>query len=123
VEEDGPVVLVTHPREALLATGPQHVVAGPDRFHVRIWSASPVAEVRARLDDGPWFPLNPAAAGDWAAPPPGDRLVKREHDFEVEATDRDGRRAARRTSFMVDPTGRYTAVPCVRPRVTRTAFC
>lgn len=121
--DGGPVVLVTHPRETLLAIGPRHVVAGPDRLRVRAWSAAPVAEVRGRLDDGGWFPLDPHGAGDWSAPLPGDRLAKGEHAFEVEVTDRDGRKADRRVDFPVDPTGRYTAVPSARPRVTRTSFC
>lgn len=123
VEDDGPVVLVTHPRDVLFATGPQHVVAGPDRFRVRTWSASPVAEVRGRLDDGRWFPLDPSDTGDWAAPLPGDRLAKGEHVFEVEVADGNARRGGQRTSFIVDPTGRFTATPSVWPRVTQTAFC
>ncbi len=123
VEDDGPVVLVAHPREMLFATGPPHVVTGPDQFRVRTWSGSAVSEVRGRLDDGRWFPLNPSDTGDWAAPLPGDRLAKGEHTFEVEVADRDGRRSGQRMSFMVDPTGRYTAVPSVHPRVTQTSFC
>jgi Icc protein len=123
VDDEGPVVLVTHPREVLFATGPRHVVAGSDRFRVRMWSASPVVEVRGRLDDSPWFPLDPSGTGDWAAPLPGDRLAKGEHVFEVEVADADGRQGSQRKSFMVDPTGRYTAVPSVRPRVTQTSFC
>ena len=30
VEERGPVVLVTHPRERLLATGTRHIISGPE---------------------------------------------------------------------------------------------
>jgi len=122
-DEDGPVVLVTHPRETLLAIGPRHIVTGPDELRVRTWSASPVAEVRGRLDDCDWFPLGPRGTGDWAAPLPGDRLAKGEHAFEVEVTDQGGRRADRRMDFMVDTTGRYTAVPTTRPRVTHTSYC
>jgi hypothetical protein len=122
-EDDGPVVLVTHPREALFATGPEHVITGPDRFRVRTWSPSPVAEVRGRLDGGQWFQLDPSAAGAWEAPLQGDRLTKGEHIFEVEVVGGDGRRGGQRTSFAVDPTGRYTAVPSVRPRVMQTSFC
>jgi predicted phosphodiesterase len=123
VKDDGPVVLVTHPRDVLFATGPRHVIAGPDHFRVRTWSASPITEVRGRLDDGRWFPLDPDGTGHWVAPLPVDRLAKGEHVFEVEVADGVGRRVGQRTSFMVDPTGRYTAVPCVRPRVTQTSFC
>ncbi len=123
IEDDGPVVLVTHPRDVLFATGPQHVIAGPDRFRVRTWSPSPMAEVRGRVDDGPWFQLDSSAIGEWQAPLRGDRLTKGEHIFEVEVVGRDDRRGRHRISFMADPTGRYTAVPFVRPRVTQTSFC
>lgn len=123
VDDEGPAVLITHPRDALLATGPRHVVTGPDCFRVRAWSASPVAEARGRIDDGRWFALDPFSPRDWAAPLPGDRLTKGEHTFEVEAIDADGRCAGQWISFMVDPTGRYTAVPRVRPHVAHTSFC
>ncbi len=123
VEDDGPVVLVTHPRGVLFATGPRHVVAGSDWLRVRTWSASPMAAVRGRLNDGRWFPLDRSDTGDWSAPLPGDQLAKGEHVFEVEVVDGNGRRGGQRTSFVVDPTGRYTAVPSVRPRVTQTSFC
>ena len=52
VEERGPLVLVTHPREAILATDPAHVVKGPDEVRARVWSAAPVTAVGLRLDDG-----------------------------------------------------------------------
>jgi 3',5'-cyclic-AMP phosphodiesterase len=123
VEDDGPLVLVTHPRDTLLATGPPHVVAGPDLLRVRTWSTTPVAEARGRIDDCDWFPLDPRGDGDWSTPLPGDRLAKGEHTFEVEVIDRAGRPGGRRIGFMVDPTGRYTAVPCARPRVAQTSFC
>ncbi|OJW06407.1 MAG: hypothetical protein BGO49_03410 [Planctomycetales bacterium 71-10] len=122
-EDVGPLALVTHPRDALLATGPRHVVAGLDEFRVRTWSASPVTEVVGRLDEGPWFRLAPSGASQWTAPLSGDRLAKGEHVFDAEAADGDGRRGAHRIHFLVDPTGRYTAIPRVRPRVTHTAFC
>ena len=54
IEDRGPVVLVTHPRERLLATGPRHIVSGPDRVVVRTWSESRVWAVRYRIDDGAW---------------------------------------------------------------------
>ncbi len=121
--EGGPIVLVTHPREALLATGPAHVVSGADEVRVRIWSASPVAEVRGRIDGGDWFLLGPREGGEWSGPVPGGELEKGEHALAIEATDREGGRGTHRGDFAVDPTGRYTAVPAVRPRVTSTAFC
>jgi 3',5'-cyclic-AMP phosphodiesterase len=100
-----------------------HVIVGPDRFRVRTWSSSPVTEVRGRLDDGPCFQLDSSETGAWEAPLQGDRLTKGEHIFEVEVISGDGRLGRKRISFMVDPTGRYTAVPSVRPRVTQTSFC
>lgn len=120
--EDGPVVLVTHPRATLLVTGPRHVVTCADEFRLRTWSLSPVVEVRGRLDDGDWFPFDPRGAGDWAAPLAGDRLGKGDHGFEVEALDRDGGRGGQRIDFTVDPTGRYRAVPFVQPRVKDRRF-
>ena len=123
VHDDGPAVLVTHPRDSLFATGPKHVVAGADVFRVRAWSKSRVLEVRGRIDLDGWFPLHPNDAGTWEAPLPGDRLAKGEHAFEAEVVAEDGRRGGRTMSFLVDPTGRYTPVPTARPKVERTAFC
>ena len=57
VEDRGPVVLVTHPRERLLATGPRHIVSGHDRVVVRTWSESRVWAVRYRIDEGAWAGL------------------------------------------------------------------
>jgi predicted phosphodiesterase len=123
VEDQGPIALVTHPRETLLATGPQHVVTGRDLFRVRTWSSMPIVEVRGRLDDGRWFEFDSPRAGEWSALLPGDRLAKGEHGFEVEAVESEGSRASQKVDFMVDPTGRYTAVPSARPRVMQTSFC
>ena len=67
--------------------------------------------------------LVPEGDGSWRAPLHGDRLPKGEHTFDVEVVDADGRLGRQHIEFMVDPTGRYTAVPCVRPRVIETAFC
>ena len=123
VVDEGPIVLVTHPREVLLATGPDHVVRGRDEVRVRIRSSSALSGVRGRLDDGGWSELEPSGPGTWSAPFPGDRLDKGEHRYEVEALDADGRRGGQRIGIMVDPTGRYTAIPAVRPVVTSTKFC
>ena len=71
VEESGPVVVVTHPRERLLATGPRHIVSGPDRVVVRVWSAARVWAVRARIDEGAWASLNSSEDGNWSGPLPG----------------------------------------------------
>lgn len=123
VEEDEPFVLITHPREKLLATEPVHVVSGADQIRVRVWSAAPLRRVQARLDNGSWQPLQPLGEQDWACPLAGERLVKGEHSLEVRATDEVGRNGCRLVEFVVDGTGHYTAVPTVRPLVYQTAFC
>jgi hypothetical protein len=123
VEDRGPVVLVTHPRERLLASGPRHIVSGPDRVAVRIWSAPYVGTVRYRIDEGAWAGLKPSNDGHWSGPLPGDRLTKGAHILEVVAVAAGETEGSQRVEFLVDPTGRYTAVPEVRPVVTSTAFC
>jgi 3',5'-cyclic-AMP phosphodiesterase len=123
IEDRGPVVLVTHPRERLLATGPRHIVRGHDRVVVRTWSESRVWAVRFRIDEGVWAGLEPSSGGHWSGPLPGDRLAKGEHILEVVAVTADGTERYQRVVFMVDATGRYTAVPEAQPVVTSTAFC
>jgi hypothetical protein len=123
VEERGPLVLVTHPRDAILATGPAHVVTGADEVRARVWSSAPVSLVGFRVDDAPWSPLEPLGGGFWRGPLPGDRLAKGVHRLAVRAEDAAGRAGEQEIEFAVDPTGRYTAVPTVRPLVTSTAFC
>ncbi len=121
--DPAPLVMVTHPREAILATGPAHVVKGADRLEVRTWSNSPVAKVSGRIDGGEWFPMEPVAPGRWIAPLPGHRLSKGKHRSEVRAIDGRGVEGRRTTEFAVDPTGRYTAVPRAVPLVEATEFC
>lgn len=123
VEDTGPIVLITHPRESLLATSGLHVVAGPDEARVRIWSEEAVVHVRGRIDGGPWFPLAQSGAGEWSAPLKGEALQKGEHSLAVEARVGGGRTSSQGIVYMADPTGRYTAVPEVRPKVTQTEFC
>jgi hypothetical protein len=123
VEDSGPVVLVTHPRDKLLATGPRHIVAGPDRTVARTWSSSVIEAVHCRVDGGAWTSMTASEDGRWSAPLQGDRLDKGEHIAEVMAIARDGSTGSQRLEFMVDPTARFTAVPCVRPLVSKTAFC
>jgi 3',5'-cyclic-AMP phosphodiesterase len=123
VEDRGPVVLVTHPRERLLATGPRHIIRSSDRVEVRIWSASPVLSVKYRIDGGAWSALEPLGDGHWSGPLPANRLAKGEHILEAVASAADDSEGSHRVGFMVDPTGRYTAVPEARPVVTSTAFC
>jgi len=122
-DEQGPVILITHPREKLLATGPRHIVSGPDYVGVRTWSASAVTTAQGQVDDGDWFDLLPLAPGVWRHPLAGDELKKGEHTLEVQVVDAEGRRGGQRINFMVDPTGRYTAIPMVSPVVTGTTFC
>jgi len=123
VEDRGPVVLVTHPRERLLATAPRHVVNGRDQVVVRTWSESEIVSVRCRVDDAAYTGLAPSGDCHWSCPLAGDRLSKGEHALEVVAVTGDGIQGSQRTRFMVDPTGRYTAVPEVQLVVTSTAFC
>lgn len=123
VEDRGPLVLVTHPRERLLSATPQHVVRGLDRVVARVWSEPGVSAVRYQIDEGAWVSLEPSGDGHWTAPLPGDQLAKGEHHLEVVAVTPDAAEGRQRVAFMVDPTGRYTAVPEIRPVVTSTAFC
>ncbi len=123
LDTPGPIAMVTHPRDRLLATAPRHVVRGADRVDVRAWPWPGVSAVRARIDGGPWMGLESQGDGHWSCPLAGDRLAKGEHTLDVVATDRDNVEATQSVSFMVDPTGRYTAVPETRPTVRATAFC
>jgi Icc protein len=123
VEERGPVVMVTHPREKLLATGPSHVVRGQDHVSVRVWPAPAVGAVRYRVDEEAWTELESAGEGHWSGPMAGDRLTKGEHVLEVVAAGDDLAEGFQRVSFIVDPTGCYTPVPGVSPAVLSTRFC
>jgi len=123
VQDQGPFVLVTHPRERLLCTGPAHVVRGADHVRARVWPAGPVAAVECRIDDGPWTALVPSPDGEWTGPLAGESLAKGEHALKVRAVDGSGRLGEQRIGFLVDPTGRYTAIPEVRPVVASTNFC
>src|SRR5579883_569309 len=74
VDDRGPVVMVTHPRDRLLATGPRHIVRGPDRVVVRTWSEPRVWAVRCRIDGGAWAGLELSEEGHWSGPLPGELL-------------------------------------------------
>lgn len=123
VHDIGPVVLVVHPRDALLATGPRHVVSGDDKIRVWARSASPVVSVRARVNRGEWQILERTNDAHWAGGLSATGLAKGTHRLEVEAQDESGQIGRRAQEFVVDHTGRYTAVPAVRPLVTQTQFC
>lgn len=122
-EERGPLVLITHPRERLLATGPVHVVSRTDHVCVRVWSAGPLQEMAARLDEGPWLPMQPLGGQDWACPLAGELLSKGVHRVRARAVDGEGRAGEQEIEFAADCTGRYTAVPGVWPAVAGTNFC
>ena len=123
VDDAGPIVVITHPRQCLLATGPRHIVSGADHVVARIWSASPVWAARFAIDDGPWAGLELSDEGLCRGQLPGCQLCKGVHRLEVVAVTTDGTEGSQRIEFMVDSTGRYTAVPQVSPMVTATQFC
>jgi Icc protein len=89
----------------------------------RVWSSSRVSAVRHRIDDGPWAGLELTDDAHWRGRLAGEWLAKGEHSLEVVAVAADGTEGSQRIDFMVDPTGRYTAVPQVRPVVSSTKFC
>ena len=123
IDQQGPIVLITHPREKLLATEHQHIICRKDFINVRTWSAEPVSSVRGRVDDGDWFELYPLPPNCWWHPVAGEKLAKGDHSLEVHAVDADRREVGQQINFMVDPTGRYCPIPMVRPVVTGTSFC
>jgi hypothetical protein len=98
-------------------------VSGPDQVVVRVWSLSHVRAVLYRVDECPWAGLELSDDGHWQGPIAGDRLAKGVHTLHVVAEAADGTEGSQRIEFVVDPTGRYTAVPEVQPIVTSTQFC
>ena len=123
VEDTSPIVLIVHPRDRLLAHAGRHVVKGEDQVVVKTFSIVEVSRVEGRIDGGSWFNLEPTGDDHWSGPIPGDKLDKGEHLLEARARDRDDAIGIGRIEFLVDHTGRFTAVPEARPRVTSTAFC
>ena len=79
--------------------------------------------VRYSIDDGPWAGLELSDDGHWQGRLPSDRLTKGVHSLAVVAVAADGDGRSQRIDFMVDPTGRYTAVPEASPKVNATQFC
>jgi hypothetical protein len=123
-EDGNAIVLITHPRESLLATTSRHIVREPDVVRVRTWSPEPLARVQFRLDEKGWYRLDQIDADHWKGPLPTNHLSKGEHVIDVAAVDQRGNFVARdRLSFVFDPTGRYTPIPRVHPVVTTTSFC
>lgn len=120
--EHGPVALIVHPRDALLATGPTQVVKGPDEIRVRVWSRAPVQTARFTVDGGSSQMLELLGHGYWKAALNGTRLKKGTHRLAVQI-EAGGLTDETTIDFAVDATGRYTAVPAVRPIVTATNFC
>jgi predicted phosphodiesterase len=123
VEERGPLVMITHPRDAILATTPAHMVSRNDEVRARVWCTGSLAAVGYRVDAGPWRVMAAGENGIWHAPLSTDHLAKGVHRLSVRAERDDGEASERDTEFVFDPTGRYTAVPMVRPLVAATAFC
>lgn len=123
VEDTGPLVMVTHPRDVILARHGGHVVKGPTSFRVRTWSRDAVQTARAQVDGGEWFALDATKEGGFTGPLAGERLSKGEHELLVEVTDAKGQAGRATHRFGVDRSGRYTSYPRVRPEVTFTKFC
>ena len=123
VDDEGPVVLITHPRELPLATEARHIILGDDELRVRVWPNASVAQVTGYLDEGPRFNLLPGTDGYWAAPLDCTGRPKGEHSIRVEARLKDGKCGEHKINFFLDRTGRFTAVPSAWPRVSTTAFC
>jgi Icc protein len=123
VDDRGPIVLITHPRNHVLCTVPRHIVSGPDECRVRAWSAEPVTAARFRLDGGAWSPLEPAGNLEWRSGIPGDRLAKGIHALDVEVSDAKKATGSDRITFQVDRSGRFTSVPRAEPSVAETKYC
>jgi 3',5'-cyclic-AMP phosphodiesterase len=123
IEDTGPLVMVTHPRDAILARHGGHVVKGPARFRVRTWSREPVQSARGQVDQNEWFALESSRDGGFTGPLAGELLAKGEHNLAVEVTDSKGQTGRANHRFAVDRSGRYTSYPRVRPEVTYTKFC
>lgn len=122
-DQRGPIAMITHPRQLILATKPEHIVTGPTECHVRGWSAVPIASSQARIDEGGWVELRNEEEMTWSFHIPGDTLTKGEHTLEVRLIDQDKNEGTDRITFACDLSGRYTACPMVDPVVKGTKHC
>jgi Icc protein len=81
-----------------------------------------IETVEFRVDDGWWVKMNPVDDRIWNAPLASAQLTKGRHRLAVSVETMNDA-GEREIEFAVDPTGRYTAIPIVRPIVTATNFC
>lgn len=123
VDETGPLLMITHPRASILANGPKQIVTGPDEIRVRVWSSRKIVGITRWIDEKDPKQLFTTDEIDWVGSFELVGLSKGEHLLEVVAGLEDGTTARATIDFFVDPTGRYTPVPRVRPWVASTAFC
>jgi 3',5'-cyclic-AMP phosphodiesterase len=123
VEDKGPVVLITSPRRAVLATKSAHIVPGPVEARVRAWSKTRFVSAKARIDDGEWQDLQDRGDMTWSFPVPGDTLAKGEHLLEVRLRNADNEEGSDRIIFVSDLSGRFNPYPIVEPIVRETKFC
>lgn len=121
--DSGPIVLILRPHQRILCKGSQHVVSGEFEVLAKIWSASRVVTAAAQIDDGISKELCSCADGLWRREFDSEALTKGKHFLKVVAEDEEGRVSEQSIDFVVDQTGRYTAIPCVEPVVETTQFC
>ncbi|HEV8377624.1 MAG TPA: metallophosphoesterase [Tepidisphaeraceae bacterium] len=121
--DNEPIVLITHPRQLILATAPAHIVSGPELCRAHIWSSSPIKSAQFRVDGGTWADLCATGVNQWEGPIAGERLRKGEHTLEVRVSDSEKGSGGDCIRFLVDRSGRYTALPQVEPIVKETKFC
>lgn len=121
--DDGPVVLITHPRRVILATNARHIVTGPDECRVRAWSEANITSAQGRVDSDEWSNLRKTDDNAWVLPIAGDKLTKGDHTVEVRLTDADQKQGTDKITFMCDLSRRYNPYPIVEPVVKETKFC
>jgi 3',5'-cyclic-AMP phosphodiesterase len=123
MDETGPVVQITAPRRAILATSSAHIVTGPSEVRARVWSRAAVSAVDARVDENGWLPCVLGRDGQWSAPLAVGGFAKGVHRLEVRALDTSGETGHEVLAFHVDLTGRFNPMPGVDPTVDATRFC